>query len=251
MNILTQVALLAGLIAFVSLLWLVGRAFAKHPVWGLAVLFLSPLASAAFGIRYWRDEKGPFLVHVATLTVAVTLGLYGVAAGGGWNALRSAFLVPQPATFHSPSRAVGMTFVPTSLNADSLSPAVQNARGIANGAHPARGQPVQQGATAPATSTETRANTEPGTPTVFSAKPIAPKISYRASYVPIDPSMAGDYVGLTVKVKRLNRPEQDCVLRRVSPTTLAFEQHTRGGTFSFEYRQRDIEKLRVLVKQAN
>jgi hypothetical protein len=250
MNIITQVALLAGLIAFVSLLWLVGRAFGKHLLWGLAVLFLSPLASTAFGIRYWREEKGPFLVHVTTLVVAVTLGLYEFAAGDGWTELRAALRAPHPATFHAPSRAVGMTFVPTSLNAGSKPPAVQEERGIAKGTNPARIQPVQQEASAPATSSETRANTETGTPMVSSAKPIEPKISFRASYVPIDPSMAADYVGSTVKVKRLNRPEQDCVLRRVSPTTLAFEQHKRGGTFSFEYRQSDIEKLRVLVKQA-
>lgn len=62
--------------------------------------------------------------------------------------------------------------------------------------------------------------------------------------------MADDYVGMTVKVKRLNRPEQDCVLRSVTPTALGFEQHARGGTFSFEYRHSEIEKLRVLVKQA-
>jgi hypothetical protein len=67
----------------------------------------------------------------------------------------------------------------------------------------------------------------------------------------VPPSLADDYIGMTVKVKRMNRPEQDCVLRSVTPAGLGFEQHVRGGgSLSFKYRQSDIEKLRVLVKQA-
>lgn len=252
MNILTQIALLAALIACVSLLWLVGRAFGRHPGWGFAVLLLSPLTAILFGIRYWRDEKGPFLVYLATLAVAMTLGLYQLTVKGGWDIVRNALLVRPSATLQTFPHADGAGFIPTSLNAGEK-PNVQSHRGTTAGTQPAQTQPARQNGgsekVTTATVTGAQESRDPAKLKVTSAKPVEPKQRYRANYVPITPSMAEDYVGMTVKVKRLNGPEQDCVLRRVSPTTLGFEQHTRGGTFSFEYRQSDIEKLRVLVKQ--
>ena len=179
----------------------------------------------------------------------MSLGLHEFTARGGWDQLRNALRDPRPATLQSSGHAGGMGFVPTSLRVDTK-PALKTRESVSTGAPPAQVQAGVQDKTVPATSAEGQAETEPGTPKVSSAKPIEPKTSYRAAYVAVDPSKAGRYVGMTVKVKRLNRPEQDCVLRRVSSTALGFEQHTRGGTFSFEYRQSDIEKLRVLVKQA-
>ena len=146
-------------------------------------------------------------------------------------------------------RAAGMSFVPTSLKVGTK-PEMQPQQGAMTGAPPEQTQAARQNRAAATANTNVKADTEPGIPKVSSAKPIEPKKNLRAVYMPIDPSLAGDYVGMTVKVKRRNRPEQDCMLKRVSPTMLGFEQHTRGGTFSFQYRQRDIEKLRVLVKQA-
>lgn len=249
MNILTLLALSAGLIAFISLLWLAGRAFGRHPGWGLAVLFLSPLAATLFGIRYWRDEKGPFLVHITALAVTVTTGLYLFAANGGWIGIQNALLYQQVATAQTTSRAARTGFVPANLKVGAKSE-TQVSKSAMTGAPPAQTQAAQQNRAAISTNVGVNANAEPGLPMVSSAKPIEPKKHLRASYMSIDPSLAGDYVGMTVKVKRWNRPEQDCMLKRVSPTTLAFEQHSRGGTFSFQYRQSDIEKLRVLVKQA-
>lgn len=248
MNILTQIALLSGLVACISLLWLAGRAFIRHLGWGLAVLFLSPLAATLFGIRYWRDEKGPFLVHITTLAVAVTVGLYLFAANGGWNELRNALRDQQPTTVQTTGRATGMNFVPTSLKVDKQ-PEMQAQEGDMTGVPPGQTQVARQISTESTTNTSPKAITGPAMSTVASAKPVEPKQNLRARYLPIDPSLAGDYVGMTVKVKRRNRPEQDCMLKHVSSTALGFEQHTRGGTFSFEYRQSDIEKLRVLVKQ--
>ena len=246
MNILTQIALLTGLIAGVSLIWLVGRAFSKHAGWGLGVLFLSPFAAVMFGIRYWRDEKNPFLVYVTTFTIAVTLGLYVFTIEGRWDDVRTALRSQQ----HMDLQVVGgngkMSFVHTSLNAAAETP-VHHSKAAA--------QPEQSGsipteAAESPTAVSGQVETEKSTPAVTSSKPTVPKKRYRAAYVAIPPSRADDYIGMTVKVKRLNRPEQDCVLRSVTPAGLGFEQHVRGGgTFSFRYRENDIEKLRVLVKQ--
>jgi uncharacterized membrane protein (UPF0136 family) len=247
MNILPQIALLAGLIAGISLIWLAGRAFGKHMAWGLVVLFLSPLAAVFFGIRYWRDEKGPFLVYLTTFSLAMTLGLYVFTVQGGWDAVRIALHNQQHIDLRIPSGNGKMSFVHTSLNSVAETP-VRNGKAAAR---PEQTGPVPTATAESQTSTGDQATPEAGTPVVTSAKPTAAKKRYRASYVAIPPSLADDYIGMTVKVKRMNRPEQDCVLRSVTPAGLGFEQHVSGGgTFSFKYRQSDIEKLRVLVKQA-
>ena len=247
MNILTQIALLAGLIAGISLLWLSGRAFGRHVAWGLVVLFLSPLAAITFGIRYWRDEKGPFLVYVTTFTIAVTLGLYVFTVQGGWDTVRTALRNQQHMDLQFFGGNGKMTFVHTSLNSVAVTPERNGKAAM----QPEQTVPVPQKTTGLTTNTGGEAAPEKGTPAVTSAKPTAEKKRYRATYVAVPPSQADDYIGMTVKVKRINRPEQDCVLRSATPAGLGFEQHVRGGgTFSFKYRQSDIEKLRVLVKQA-
>jgi hypothetical protein len=246
MNILTQIALLAGLIAGVSLIWLVGRAFSKHAAWGLVVLFLSPLAAVFFGIRYWRDEKGPFLVYVATFTLALTLGLYVFTTQGGWDVLRTALRNQQYIDLQISGGNGKMSFVHTSLNPVAETPG-RNGRAVAR-PEPARPVPPET-AESPTDASDRVASGE-RKPEVTSTKPTVPKKRYRAAYVTIPPSLAGNYIGMTVKVKRTNRPEQDCVLRSETSTGLGFEQHVSGGgIFSFKYRKSDIENLRVLVKQ--
>jgi hypothetical protein len=248
MNILTQIALLTGLIACISLIWLVGRAFSKHAAWGLAVLLLSPLTAVMFGIRYWREEKGPFLVYVVTFSIAMTLGLYVFSVKVGWDVVRNTLHTPPPAAHQATGGNGGMAFVQTSLSTvrESSVHARDDTEVVSQ--HPDTADPAHPDSAA-TTNAGGQAAPDKNTPKVTSAKLIEPNKRYRAAYVPITPAKAGNYVGMTVKVKRLNRPEQDCVLRRVTPTTLAFEQHGRGGTFSFEYRYGDIEKLKVLVKQ--
>ena len=245
MNLLTQMALLAGLIAGISLLWLVGRAFSKHTVWGLAVLFLSPVTAVIFGIRYWRNEKGPFLVYLATFTLAVTLGLYVFTVKGGWDAVRTALHTQQYPNLQFNDGSGKMTFVHTKLNAVREA-SVPDEMAASHHDQPTPTQP--QPADSPAIDSG-KATPEKDSFKVTSAKPTGSKKRYRAAYVKIPTSMASDYIGMTVKVKRLNRPEQDCVLRKVTPTSLGFEQHTSGGILSFAYRHSEIEKLRVLVKQ--
>jgi hypothetical protein len=250
MNILTQIALLAGLIAGISLIWLVGRAFSKHAAWGLAVLFLSPVTAVIFGIRYWRDEKGPFLVYVATFTTAVTLGLYVFTVKGGWDAMRTSFRTHQNVHLQVSGGNRNVSFLQSSLNSVGETSLHAHDDKAAETRHE-QARTIQPDPTESPTNASVQAPSEKSTPRVTSAKSTDSKKYYRATYVPIPPSMADDYIGMTVKVKRLNRPEQDCVLRSVTPTALGFEQHARGGIFSFQYKHSDIEKLRVLVKQTN
>ena len=250
MNILAQIALLAGLVSCISLLWLVSRAFSKHALWGLAVLLLSPLTAVIFGIKYWRHEKQPFLVYLATFTVAVTLGAYVFTVKGGWDVVRNALHNRQYVSIRIAGENEKMPLLQTSLNTARAS-SVQRHDDKTPGTRSDQPGPARSVPATPATSDASLVTPDNDKPKVTSARSIDTKTRYRAAYVTIPPSKADDYIGMTVKVKRLNRPEQDCVLRSVTPTTLGFEQHVRGGgTLSFKYRHTDIEQLRVLVKQS-
>ena len=249
MNILSHIALLAGLIASISLIWLVGRAFKKHVAWGIAVMLLSPVSAVIFAIKHWQDEKGPFLVYIATFITAITLGLYVFTVQCGWDTVRTALRAQQKVYLQAYSGQDKMFLVQASLN--YVKEASANNRDSSTVEPPPHEQssPIQADPAELPTITSDQSVTEKNNPASTSGvSPATPK-HYRAAYVPIDPSEAGNYIGMTVKVKRLNRSEQDCVLRGISSDGLTFEQHGRGGIFSFRSKDRDIEKLRVLVKQ--
>lgn len=93
MNALLQVSLALGLIAIAALVWLIIRASRKHALWGIAVLLLSPFSALVFGIKYWQDEKKPFLTYITSFATATGLALYVFTAWGGWEVARLALKV--------------------------------------------------------------------------------------------------------------------------------------------------------------
>jgi hypothetical protein len=72
---------------FVTLIWLVVRGFKRGAWWGLGVLFLSPFTATVFGIVYWDEEKKPFLSHITSFVMALTLELTVILSWGGWGVL--------------------------------------------------------------------------------------------------------------------------------------------------------------------
>jgi hypothetical protein len=82
----------------------------------------------------------------------------------------------------------------------------------------------------------------------LSMRPSTTRVRYRTDYLEIDVSEAKNYVGKSFKVTRKNSGERECRLISTSPGKLLFEQRGGGGTFTFEYRHRDIEKLKLLAR---
>lgn len=78
------------LIAVVALIWLTVRAFRRSALWGLGVLFLSPIVSTFYGIKYWDEDKKPFLIYTAAYFIGLTLILYVFASWGGFRAIGAA-----------------------------------------------------------------------------------------------------------------------------------------------------------------
>ena len=79
-------------------------------------------------------------------------------------------------------------------------------------------------------------------------RPSTTRTHYRVDYQEIDVANAKDYVGSSFKVTRKNSGERECKLIGASPGKLLFEQRGGGGTFTFEYQHRDIEKLKLLAR---
>jgi len=251
MNTLLLVALPAGLITMIALLWLVVRAFRKHAGWGVAVLLLSPFAATLFGIHYWKDEKQPFLVYLCTFTTAIALGLYAFAAWGDGD-LRQASqqlrqIIRDAAPLHADTDEM--------MNA-RLTPAADPAP-VAENLQP----PVMPAAAA--TATAVAADATDAAPAAAAPPPkkqqydlssIAKKITprqerYRLGYVPIKVADAKNYVGSTVKITRRNVPEKEYRLTGVTENSLELAQRNSHGSFSFRFRNSVIEKIRVLTKQ--
>jgi hypothetical protein len=72
--------------------------------------------------------------------------------------------------------------------------------------------------------------------------------NYRLEFLPISAVEAGDYVGKMFMVKRKDGIEKQYKLVGSSPGALRFERRIPGGKYSFEYKHRDIEQLRILAQ---
>jgi hypothetical protein len=89
MQILNNISQLFGLIAFVALIWLVVLAFRRRIWWGLGVMFLSPITAIIFAVKYWDEVKKPFLIYIISLVSSIAIGLYLFTAWGGWQMVKS------------------------------------------------------------------------------------------------------------------------------------------------------------------
>jgi len=248
MNTLLLVAQLFGLTATIALIWLVVRAFKKHIGWGFAVLLLSPFAATFFGIKYWDDEKKPFLAYITTFVTALALGLYAFTAMGGWELLQAGQRVQQGIhnedLTHADAHAfmnAGLTFIERSEPGPEEQQKLELIREELD---------RQQTAVSPETTVTAPAAEKKDYDLMSIARKVAPKQErYRLVYVPIMVEEAKDYVGSTVKVTRRNVPEKEYRLTGATANRLEFTQRNKHGTFSFKYRNSDIEKIRVLTKQ--
>jgi hypothetical protein len=241
MNPLVLAALFLGLSTLVTLIWLVVRAFKKHAVWGLAVLLLSPIGAALFGVRYWNDEKKPFLAYSTSMVAALSLGIYLFATQGGMELIRAA------------NNARNGT-QPQSLNKEDTSNFLHaNLTFNENTDTPSGEQPelaLKPDEPAEQTDDSVSPDIQDSTSTSEEAEEaVARPVRYRLAYVPIHMDKIGDYVGSVVKVTRKNVPEKEYRLTGASGSKLQLVQRTSGGSFSFKYRKRDIEKIRVLVNK--
>jgi hypothetical protein len=256
MDFLPLVTQLLGVMSLVALIWLIIRAFKKHVGWGFAVLLLSPIGATVFGIKYWRDEKKPFLAYISTSSAALALTLYLFSAWGGWELVGASHRVHQGIQTQTLTDEDARAFMDTSLNFienSGLNIQDQLKLDFMREQLESQFQGTPAGETAPAAPAG-EAGTEETAEAGADIKPINKKVKprrerYRLAYQPIRIADAKNYVGATVKVTRKNVIEKEYRLIGATGNSLELTQRSSGGSYSFKFRTSDIEKIRVLTKQ--
>lgn len=250
MHLIDVTAQVSAVVTFVALCWLTLRAFGKHPGWGLAVLFLSPFGALAFGHRYWREARTPLTIYTGAFAVTLSLALYLFTSWGGWELLQAGMRVQQGMQTNSLASRDASNFLKANLAfADRSGLDIRNM----STAEFARHQVVRE-----ALETAREAAAEADSVEPVEEEPyhdMRKKVKsydnsgYRVVYIPVDVKDAHKFIGATVKVTRRNVVEKEYRLTGVTGNRLQFAQRNRSGNFSFSFRTRDIEKLRVLVKK--
>ncbi len=243
MDILIYLAPAFLLLSIIALFWLIVRAFKWHPGWGVAVMLLSPISATAFGVSHWREEKFPFLAYITTFITAVALSVYIFTMWGGWDMLRAAQQAdPDSASQHASGRDV-LGFIRANLSFTDHNRDHQQQPPLE--LLPEEPLESQDGG---ADDAETAVEEE--TEYVGLYRKVKPKTDrYRLVYTPIKVSDAKNYVGATMKVTRRNVEEKEYRLVSASPTNMEFSQRNKYGSFTFKFKSREIEKLRVLLKE--
>ena len=219
MDTLPLITRIFGLVALGALIWLTVRAFKTKPGWGFAVLLLSPFSAAVFGVKYWEEQKEPFLLYITTFTATFALCVYLFAVSGGLELLgmtASSQRVMQEHTGTSRD-----TFMHASYSAGET-PVFTDG-------------PV----------TEEIADIE-DVPATKEKEPVR----YRLIYIPIKLSEVRNYIGTTAKITRKNVREKEYLITGASHRHIEVAQHGRSGQFSFHFKNSDIKNIRVLIKEA-
>ena len=242
------VALLTGFTALLAFALLIVRAFHKNTAWGLSVMLLSPPGAIAFGLKFWRQEKIVILAYLITFLTAVSLSLYLFTSWGGWELVRTSQQVKQAILDHRLSDKDVHTLLSVSREFDKHSGLdTQSSRLLAQARKELELQAEKLAA-------EEQAQMDAAGSEQLSlqniskkAKPAQPR--YRLAYVTIDVNDAPDYIGSTVKVTRKNVVEKEYRLISASANRLEFAQRAGSGSYTFRYRNSDIEKIRVLTRE--
>jgi hypothetical protein len=249
MNDLPLLVQLTGFTALVAFIWLVARAFRKNNGWGILVLLFSPISAVFFGIKYWKADKVPFLAYIMSSTAAIALCLTLFASWDGWELVYASQQVQEGLETHTLSEKETQALISISQAFDEKSGLdMQSSKLLARAKRELALQEEKRAAEANAEIKASRTEQLDYTHINQKVKPVQPR--YRLAYVTINIADAPNYVGSTVKVTRKNVLEKEYRLVSASRNRLELAQQAGSGSYTFRYRNSDIEKIRVLTKQA-
>ena len=247
MDILSLVTLILFLISGGALIWLAIRAFRTHSGWGLAVLLLSPFSATIFGVKYWEQQKKPFLMYISTTVAAFGLSIYLFTASGGVDMLRHTASIQQEIMEQILLEQNADGFIKAGYAADNP-PAVEDSSTPDPGMEEA--DSLDSETVAEAADSEAQVETETETETETEAAITDEKpVRYRLAYVPIRLADTGDYIGKTAKITRRNVPEKEYRITGSTPRYLELAQRSVGGQYSFRFKKSNIDRIRVLINE--
>ena len=247
LNILTQV--MSGF-TLLALLWLTARAFRINTGWGLGVLLLSPVTAVAFGIRHWNREKFPFLLYMGTFTVTLVLLVSLFTAWGGWELVKAGQAAKQSLQNRTLTQNKADAFRKASLSFHKNS-GINYTHGelLTRLQRELDRNAEKEQIDARAAELEAQEEAEGADYNGLYRRAPKETARYRLVYKPLKVADAHRYIGSTVKVTRRNVEEKEYRLTGVSGGSLKFAQKNGKGSFSFAFKKRDIEKIRILTKE--
>jgi len=245
----TLVAILAGCTTLIAFLLLIGRAFARGAGWGVAVMLLSPVSAIAYGVRFWRQEKLPFLTYLFMVGSTAGLCLFLFSSWGGWELVKTSGQVKQAIIEHTLTVQDVDKLLRLSEHFDRQSGFTTTSSSLLLQAHKELAHQAQKQAAEDTAAALVLARQDRLGLSQISRKSHPEKTRYRLTYVTIDIGDASRYVGSTVKVTRKGVVEKEYRLLKVSGNRLELSQRAGSGSYQFRFRGRDIEKIRVLTKQ--
>ena len=248
LSIITQI--MAG-ITVLALLWLSARAFKKHFFWGAGVLLLSPLGAAFFGARYWKGEKLPLLAYLGTFATTAGLVVLLFGAWGGWELVAASRNAQQALKSQTLTPGDADAFQKASLSFAEKSGTGYHNKGLMTRIEREleRAREREEIAARAEAMEEQQAEDEEYTLEDLYRRVPVKKERYRVNFRKIRVADAHKYVGSTIKLTRRNVGEKEYRLIGVKGGALQVMQKNGSGSFSFAFRKRDIEKLRVLIKE--
>ena len=180
-----------------------------------------------FGVRYWEEQREPFLLYITTFTATFALCVYLFTVSGGLELLGMSTISQrgmQPGTGRG--------------NTMHTSYAVEGTQAFIDGSVT---DEIASALDAEAGETEVSEDEA-------DAKQQEP-VRYRLTYIPIKLSEAKNYIGVTAKIKRKNVREKEYRITGVSARHIELAQRSKGGQFSFRIKNSDIDNIRVLVNE--
>lgn len=253
MHTLMYISQFFGFIALITFIWLVIRAFRRSMLWGFGVLFLSPIVSTFYGIKYWNEDKKPFLAYTMTYCISISLALYVFASWGGFRVMNAAINVGDGITQQNLTEQEARKFM--SANLDFLEKAAETEEDRQNIAFMRKTmKQIEDEATAPGTNaTPTPKNKatrhpprqediSPDRDTQFSLGPTG-DTRYRVVFKPIKLSDVRNYLNGPVIVTDVRGITRKATLIVANKNKLTFAQLKSYGRLSFDI---PLNRIKIL-----
>jgi hypothetical protein len=230
-------AVLLSLLALASFVWLVIVAFKQHVGWGLAVFFLSPIASLVFAIMHWAKAKVPFLVNVGS-NILLVIVIYNIFVGFAQQQVEGFKNDPAMQAYYQKLleqrqkneitdeelkqamlTAMFKKSFKLDVNDDVVKPAMDEDKQPEPMDEP---QPVEE------------------------EQPAQQVIQRKKAYLPLSLSDVSGHIGDPMKIYSNDGNVRSGTFERSDEGSLYFQQRVYNGTLSFEVRKKDIRRLEVL-----
>jgi hypothetical protein len=253
---------LLSLVAFAAGIWLVVVAFKRSVGWGLAVLFLSPIAAIIFAIKYWEESKKPFLIYTGSFVAAIVLMVMMIGSLGGYEMMQMA------TSGEDISDEEAAEFMNRTMDKweDSGLMSAEDKRKLRE-----MRQQLDQDLASGSTGTATTApggtdrpvarrtpGSRPGTglprptwkPASSGALAIPPQLasSVPRGYKSIPVHQADDHIGKVIRLTERSGLQHKGTLAKTDAQTLLLEKYLTAGTVGLEFRKSEIEALHVSTR---